>query len=131
MSIVGTPYIWGGEGPDGYDCSGLVQEILASVGAEPRYDKTAQGLYNYYKESGQILTDTIEPGALTFYGRDINHITHVGFAIDHFRMVEAGNGGPKVQTIDDACLYHAYVRIRPILKRGDFLVAILPAYELF
>ena len=29
---LGGPYVWGGEGPTGYDCSGLVQASFASVG---------------------------------------------------------------------------------------------------
>jgi hypothetical protein len=32
MRQLGKPYVWGGEGPDGYDCSGLTQKAFASVG---------------------------------------------------------------------------------------------------
>jgi cell wall-associated NlpC family hydrolase len=45
MSYLGTFYIWGGDDPSGFDCSGLAIECLKSVGVLPREgDWTAQDL---------------------------------------------------------------------------------------
>ena len=46
--FIGKPYLWGGEGPEGYDCSGFIQEVLSCIGLDPKGDQTAQGLYNYF-----------------------------------------------------------------------------------
>lgn len=130
LKIVGTPYLWGGAGPDGYDCSGLVQEILASVGAHPPVDSTAQGIYAYYREKGEILKRPTM-GALVFYGKTTKSITHIAFAIDEFRIVEAGGGGHRIKTVADAYRSHAFVRIRRFDHRKDYLLSILPKYEFF
>lgn len=127
LSFVGIPYRWGGENPiTGFDCSGLVQEILRSVGLDPPGDQTAQALYDHFKlfsEAGKF-----SPGALSFYGENLKKITHIGFLIDSFRMVEAGGGGHLVKTKEDAGLQNAFVRIRPVKSRKDFLTTLLPPY---
>lgn len=129
MSFVGLPYRWGGDDPiGGYDCSGLVQEILASVGLEPPTDLTAQGLYHYFKNRTQ--SDRIGAGALAFYGKSIDAISHVALCIDHFRCIEAGGGGRATTTEDQAERDNAFVRIRPIKKRPDLIAVLMPNYPM-
>ncbi len=124
MSFLGKPYIWGGEGPNGYDCSGLVQEILRSVGEDPKGDQTAQDLFNYFK----TYADKPSPGALVFYGKGINHITHIAFVIDHFRVVEAGGGDHTCINMETASRENAMVRIRPYNHRKDIVGLKIPDY---
>jgi cell wall-associated NlpC family hydrolase len=127
MSFVGRPYIWGGDDPmRGFDCSGLVQEILASAGLDPVGDQTAQALYDHFEKNGSF--NVWGAGSLCFYGKDAKHITHIGFCIDQYRMIEAGGGGSKTLTEKDAIAQNAFVRIRPIKKRGDLVAVIKPNY---
>ncbi len=126
ISWIGTRYKWGGENHEGWDCSGLVQEILASVGADPKYDQTAQALYDHFKCFG--TRDIKEPGSLAFFGFNDERITHVGFMVDPFRMVEAGGGGSRTHTPEDAIRQNAFVRIRPIKSRTNLVCTILPHY---
>ena len=128
MSWVGRPYIWGGSGPDGFDCSGFVLELLMGVGASPPHDMTAQGIYSYYKDKG-LLQSHPSVGSLVFYGMSVNSISHIGMALDGFRLIEAGGGTSRTKTPEDAVRDCAFVRIRPIYDRDDYLVAIMPHYE--
>lgn len=128
MSFVGRPYIWGGDDPmRGFDCSGLVQEILASTGLDPAGDQNAQALYNHFEKVGSV--DTWGPGALAFFGKDARNITHIGFCVDQYRMIEAGGGGSKTLTEQDAVKQNAYVRMRLIKNRKDLVAVIKPRYS--
>jgi cell wall-associated NlpC family hydrolase len=124
MQFVGTPYKWGGNNHDGIDCSGLVEEILRSVGVEPEPRGTAQTLYDYFKDGLAYRG----PGAICFFGKDKDHITHTAFMIDEVRMIEAGGGGPTCLTREDADQMNAFVRIRPYILRRDFVAAFSPNY---
>ncbi len=132
MSFVGTPYSWGGDDAiDGYDCSGFVQELLQSVGEDPKGDQTAQGLFNYFSENGhgsQLVS--IKMGTLLFFRpHDDGKITHVAMALDPYRMIEAGGGGKETLTRVKAAEHNAYVRIRPINSRKDLVSHITPYYR--
>src|SRR3990172_6729299 len=111
-SFIGLPYRWGGDDPiEGMDCSGLVQEILASVGMDPPGDQTAQKLYDHFSLHGKIGVYGEElVGALAFFGPDNKHISHVAFCIDQYRMIEAGGGGSQTKTREDAAKQNAFVR---------------------
>ena len=126
MRHVGLPYRWGGDDPiEGYDCSGLVQELLASVGVDPRGDQTAMGLYQYFRMNG--VPTKPKAGALAFYGTK-QRITHVGFCIGKRRMIEAGGGGSRTHDRRDVARQNAYVRIRPITNRKDLVAILMPKY---
>jgi cell wall-associated NlpC family hydrolase len=131
MSFVGVPYRWGGDNPiSGFDCSGLVIELLQSCGVLPfGFDTTAQGLYTYFaSEHGTpALQNTF--GALSFYGKSNKSITHVGFCIDEHRMIEAGGGDSNVRDRTAADAKCAFVRIRPIHFRKDYVATLMPNYR--
>lgn len=128
--LIGAPYIWGGQSPGGFDCSGLVIEILMGAHILPHgYDATAQGLWNDFHDDWPSILHPL-PGALVFYGRAIHDITHVGFAIDGYRMIEAGGGGSMMKTPQQAWDKGAFVRLRGIYSRKDFLTMIMPHYPL-
>lgn len=126
MSFLGTPYRWGGESFDGWDCSGLVQEILRSVGCDPAGDQTAHALFSYFRDNGFTM-DMPRPGALVFYGSS-TRITHVAFAIDGFRVIEAGGGDSTTRTRSDAAEQRAFVRMRPYNHRSDMVEILMPDY---
>ncbi len=129
MSFVGTPYKWGGATPiGGIDCSGLVQCILSAAGIDPIGDQTAQALYNYFETNGSV--NTYGAGALAFYGESVAKVTHVAFCVDQYRMIEAGGGGSKVNTLQDAIVHEAFVRVRLIKSRKDLVSVIKPRYVL-
>jgi cell wall-associated NlpC family hydrolase len=125
--FIGLPYIFGGQHPaQGYDCSGLVQHILQSVGVDPQGDQTAMTLYNYFSEFGKISTP--QAGALSFYGRNVASITHIAFMVSEFQLVEAGGGYSTTTDIQKSIEAEAFVRMRPFGHRKDLVAVLMPTY---
>jgi peptidoglycan endopeptidase LytE len=127
-SFLGVTYIWGGNHPAyGYDCSGLVQEILASVGVDPKGDQTAQALHDYFLVEGDEIWGP-KTGALIFYGKSKEHITHVSFCISPYQVIEAGGGDSSCTGLSRSIAMSAFVRLRPVDHRSDVLAYMLPRY---
>lgn len=101
LARVGTPYRWGGEGPGGFDCSGLVQAAFAAAGvALPR---VAQDQY----DAGPALLAgaPLLPGDLVFFGASPLAVDHVGIVVGGGDMVDAPHTG-------------AFVRVEPVWSQG-------------
>jgi cell wall-associated NlpC family hydrolase len=124
LQFLNLPYIWGGDDFKGYDCSGLVQELYAMIGIDPRGDQTAQVLYNYFK--GRSTPHKRGVGALVFYGSSPTRVSHVGMMIGDDVMIEAGGGGSRTTSESAAARDNAFVRIRPIDRRSDLIAVLYP-----
>lgn len=127
LSFFGLPYIWGGEGPVGYDCSGLVQAILRYARIDPPGDQTADALYRIFLKDG--IPNYLGLGSIAFFG-STDFIHHVGFCFDTRVMISASGGGSHVRTQEVARRMNASVKIEPIRHRPDFVGCIMPIYQL-
>jgi cell wall-associated NlpC family hydrolase len=73
------PYIWGSEGPNSFDCSGLVYAAYKSAGLNwPNWDRLNSALYAGYTK--HVSLSELVPGDLLFYSykgtiSTIHHIT--------------------------------------------------------
>ncbi len=98
LAQVGKPYVWGGVGPDGYDCSGLVMAAYAAGGVTlPRttYQQVDAG-------TAVPRAADLRPGDLIFTvggepGASISHPGHVGLFIGEDLVVDAPSQGKNVE----------------------------------
>lgn len=112
----GRPYIWGGDDAiAGFDCSGMIVEILQSVGILPNGDWTASMLYSRFAHK-QVFQ--AEPGCLAFWETPEGHIRHIEMCIGDGLSIGAAGGGRHIRTREDAILHNAFVKIRPIEGQG-------------
>lgn len=93
LAQLGTPYRWGGEGPGGFDCSGLVQAAYQAAGID--LPRVAQDQY----DAGPPLPagEPLAPGDLVFFGDGPNLVTHVGIVVGDGEMVDAPHTGAVVR----------------------------------
>jgi len=89
----GLPYVWGGNGNPGFDCSGLTQAAYHAAGIS--LPRTAQAQYDAgpHVRPGQLLL----PGDLVFYGTPSN-VHHVGIYIGGGLMIDAPDFGQRVKS---------------------------------
>ena len=84
------PYVWGDEGPNTFDCSGLVYAAYKYAGLGwPIWDRLNSGLYYTYTK--QIPLSEMEPGDLLFYSYKgtISTIHHMSIYAGEGMMWEA------------------------------------------
>ncbi|WP_108354391.1 C40 family peptidase [Limnohabitans sp. 2KL-51] len=88
LSLLDTPYAWGGRGPaTGFDCSGLVAHVLREGGGL-RVQGSAADLG---RMSRPIDTTNVQPGDLVFFNTLGARHSHVGVYVGDGRFVHASN----------------------------------------
>ena len=86
---LGDPYVWGGAGPDDFDCSGLVMWAYEQVGIQLAHFTGTQ-----WNEGEHISRSQLQPGDLVFFFADISH---VGLYVGDGLMIDAPTFGQVVQ----------------------------------
>lgn len=86
----GKPYVWAADGPDSFDCSGLVIYAYAHAG-RPGLPHSSRELRSM---SRSLSADQLQPGDLVFGGSPIHH---VGIYIGNGQMVHAPHSGDVVK----------------------------------
>lgn len=86
LSYLGSPYVYGGAGPNGFDCSGFVQYVYGlnglRVGRSP-----IDHLYNGYA----VSLDNIAVGDIIVWGYGYDKVTHSAIYIGNGQMIHAAN----------------------------------------
>lgn len=88
MAQIGDPYVYGGTGPNSWDCSGLVMKSWAAAGVSiPRVvgPQIAAGK--------AVSLDALQPGDIVAYG----DMSHDGLYIGNGRVVHAPRPGKSVE----------------------------------
>ena len=106
------PYIWGSEGPNSFDCSGLVYAAYKSAGLGwPNWDRLNSALYSGYTK--HVSLKELVPGDLLFYSykgtiSTIHHIT-----------IYAGNGMMwEANSKDRGLLYSNIYSVKGLMPFG-------------
>lgn len=109
-SFLGTPYLWGGTSPSGFDCSGFTQYVLAQNGKS--IPRTSQEQF----ASGQAVDKSqLQAGDLVFYGN--GEATHVGIYEGNNKIIHSPHTGDVVKESDFSTYWtSAYLGARRYYK---------------
>ena len=87
LSLRGVPYVWGGDSPDGFDCSGFTQYVYARHGI--RLPRQAA---DQYQVGARVGRDDVRAGDLVFFTTIASGASHVGLALGDDQFVHAPSG---------------------------------------
>lgn len=87
---IGIPYIWGGNNPQGFDCSGLVQWVLKKT-HDILIERTTRLQSNKWRSELNFDLSLIKPGDLIYFKTKKNQISHVGVYSGDNKFIHAPN----------------------------------------
>jgi peptidoglycan DL-endopeptidase CwlO len=91
------PYVYGAEGPNSYDCSGLTMAAWRAAGVSlPRTT------YEQYDATTRVAYADLQPGDLVFF----NDNSHMGMYVGGGKMIHAPHTGSTVQIVDISSGYY-------------------------
>jgi cell wall-associated NlpC family hydrolase len=107
LSEVGTPYVWAGSSPGGFDCSGLVMYAYSKEGVSLPHSSYAD-----WNVGTAVPKDQLQPGDLVFF----DGLGHVGIYVGGGQFVHAPHTGDvvKVSNLDSGSYASSYVGARRI-----------------
>ncbi len=112
-SFLGTPYVWGGTTPKGFDCSGFVQYVYGKSG----YSITRTTYTQWENDGVSVSRDDLEPGDLIYFGYG-NSPSHVGMYVGDGMMIHSPRTGDviKYSTIESGYYDNCYLGARRIIQ---------------
>jgi len=90
-NFLGTPYLWGGSTPSGFDCSGFTQYVYRHFGVT-----LGRTTYDQINNGYAVSRDSLQAGDLIFFGSSGNP-SHVGIYVGNGVYINAPHTGDVVK----------------------------------
>lgn len=109
---IGVPYVWGGESPSGFDCSGFVQYVFKVHGISLNRTTETQ-----YKHGSYVSKSNLKPGDLVFFQNTYRAgISHVGIYIGNGQFIHASSSkGVTISNLSSSYYTSHYYGARRVL----------------
>ena len=91
-NLKGTPYLYGGSTPAGFDCSGFTMYCFAKAGVNLSHNAQTQ-----YGQGKHVSKENLKRGDLVFFGSSTGSISHVGIYVGDGKMIHSPYTGASVR----------------------------------
>ena len=112
--FLGVPYVWGGNGPKSFDCSGFTKYVYAHFGYGLNRTASAQ-----MSNGVKVSLEELQPGDLVFFnnGRVRTSASHVGMYIGDGQFIHASTNHYNVEISNLSGYYlNIYIGARRIVN---------------
>jgi cell wall-associated NlpC family hydrolase len=117
MRFIGTPYVFGGTSPNGFDCSGYTQHVFAMLGIPLPRTADAQ----FY--AGRPTSGGLRAGDLVFFQTYEPGPSHVGIYLGGGRFIHSSSHGVMVSRLGDSYWSSRYLGAKRFIRSNRLIVA--------
>lgn len=97
MSLQGTPYVWGGSSPNGFDCSGFLYYAYSKNGVDvPRTNTVGFNARSYEVDNPKV-------GDIVFFSNTYTTgISHAGIYLGNNKFIHAGGDRVQISSLSES-----------------------------
>jgi len=94
-SLTGTPYVFAGNTPAGFDCSGFVKYVFSNAGL----DIARKSSNDYFMKDTTVVDNPVPGDVIFFKNTYVEGISHMGIYIGDGQFIHAGSNGVEVSKL--------------------------------
>lgn len=94
-SLTGTPYLFAGNSPSGFDCSGFVQYVFSNAGI----DLIRKSSLDYFMNDTTVVENPLPGDVVFFKNTYIEGISHMGIYLGNDQFIHAGSNGVQISKL--------------------------------
>ena len=94
-SLIGIPYVFGGNSVSGFDCSGFVNYVYSNAG----FNITRKSSLDYFMNDTTIVANPVPGDVVFFKNTYISTISHMGIYIGNNQFIHAGSDGVEISKL--------------------------------